>query len=70
MPINLTCIAEGHPTPTYKWYKDGVLVPDKIRSVLEIHEALPQDRGNYTCVAMNSLGNDTSQVAELDILGK
>ena len=69
MPINLTCTAEGHPTPTYEWYKDGKLIPDEIFPFLYIPEPLPEDRGDYTCVAINSHGNGTSQEAELDIDG-
>ena len=69
-PINLTCTAEGHPAPTYEWYKDGVLIPGEIQSFLYISELLPKDRGNYTCKAINTLGNITSEQAELEIPGK
>ena len=69
-PINLTCTAEGHPAPTYEWYKDGMLIPGEIQSFLYISEPLPEDRGNYTCKAINSLGNITSKQAKLEIPGK
>ena len=36
--INLTCIAEGRPAPSYEWYRDGVLIPGEIRSFLYILE--------------------------------
>lgn len=69
-PIHLNCIAEGHPPPTYEWYKDGVLIPNKIESVLYIPEPSPEDRGNYTCKAVNSQGEtDESKPAMLDIAG-
>ena len=68
-PINLTCTAEGHPAPTYEWYKDGVLIAGEIQSFLYISEPLPEDRGNYTCKAINSLGNITSEQAKLEIPG-
>ena len=68
--INLTCTAEGHPAPTYEWYKDGVLIPGEIQSFLYISELLPEDRGNYKCKAINSLGNMTSEQAKLEIPGK
>ena len=68
-PINLTCTAEGHPAPTYEWYKDGVLILGEIQSFLYIPEPLPEDRGNYTCKAINSLGNITSEQAKLEIPG-
>ena len=69
-PINLTCTAEGHPAPTYEWYKDGVLIPGEIQPFLYISEPLPEDRGNYTCKAINGLGNITSEQAKLEIPGK
>ena len=69
-PIHLNCTAEGHPAPTYEWYKDGVLIPDEIESVLYIPEPSPEDRGNYTCKAINSEGEtDQSNPAKLDIAG-
>ena len=69
-PIRLNCTAEGHPAPTYEWYKDGVLIPDEIESVLYIPEPSPEDRGNYTCKAINSEGEtDQSNPAKIDITG-
>lgn len=69
-PIHLNCTAEGHPTPTYQWYKDGVILPGEIESVLYIPEPSPEDRGNYTCEAINSEGvTDRSRPAKLDITG-
>ena len=69
-PIYLNCTAEGHPAPTYEWYKDGVLIPDETESVLYIPEPSPEDRGNYTCKAINSEGEtDESKPAKLDIAG-
>jgi mucosa-associated lymphoid tissue lymphoma translocation protein 1 len=69
-PIHLNCTAEGHPAPTYEWYKDGVLIPDEIESVLYIPEPSPEDRGNYSCKAINSQGEtDQSSPAKLDIAG-
>ena len=69
-PSHLNCTAEGHPAPSYQWYKDGVLIPDEIESVLYIPEPSPEDRGNYTCRAINSEGEtDESKPAKLDIAG-
>ena len=69
--VRLTCTAEGHPAPTYEWYKDSVLIPGETRSVLSIGESAPSDRGNYTCKAINSKGKtDQSEPAKLDIQGR
>ncbi len=68
--IHLNCTADGYPPPTYQWYKDGVLIPDETESVLYILEPSPEDRGNYTCKAINSEGEiDESKPAELYIAG-
>ena len=68
--VSLTCTAEGHPAPSYEWYKDDVLVSGETRSVLYIPELSPRDRGNYTCKAINSEGGIVSQPAKLDIQGR
>ena len=69
-PIHLNCTAEGHPAPIYEWYKDGVLLSGKNELVLYIPEPSPEDRGNYTCKAINSAGEtDESEPAKLDIAG-
>ena len=67
--VSLTCIAQGHPAPIYEWYKDDTLVPGETRSVLNIAEPSPRDRGNYTCKAINSKGEIASEPAKLDIQG-
>ena len=53
---NLTCEAAGYPTPTFQWYKDGVLIWGENEPSLFISEVLPGDRGNYSCKATNSQG--------------
>ena len=68
--VSLTCIAQGHPAPIYEWYKDDALVPGETRSVLNIAEPSPHNRGNYTCKAINSKGEMASEPANLDIQGR
>ena len=69
--INLTCTAEGSPAPSYKWYKDNssVPIPEETRSYLYISEAQPNDRGNYSCEAINILGGLRSNPATVNIPG-
>jgi hypothetical protein len=68
-PINLTCTAKGNPAPTYEWYKDGLLLPGEQLSFLYITEVLPNDRGNYSCRALNVNGQTFSEPALLTIPG-
>ena len=69
-PTHLNCIADGHPVPTYQWFKDGMLIPNKNESVLDFPEPSPEDRANYSCKAINSVGEtDETKPAKLEITG-
>ena len=68
-PLTLPCQADGNPIPTYEWYKDGILIPGATRPSLHIHEALPNNRGNYSCKATNSEGTIESDSIHVSIPG-
>lgn len=68
-PANLTCLARGHPSPSYQWFKDGVVMTGETRPYLYIPDTLPDDRGDYTCQAINSEGSITSTPVHLSIEG-
>ncbi|KAL8178143.1 UNVERIFIED_CONTAM: Hemicentin-1 [Gekko kuhli] len=63
-PVKLQCIANGIPTPSITWLKDGRPVNtarENIRlessgRILQIARALVEDAGRYTCVATNAAG--------------
>ena len=67
--VNLTCTAEGHPAPTYEWYKDGVLIRGEHLHFLYIPDVRPEDRGSYSCKAINTQGEEESESASLEIPG-
>lgn len=67
--VNLTCFADGYPPPSYQWFKDGVVIPGERKPLLYITEALPGDRGNYSCKASNSRGATISNLATVNIPG-
>ncbi len=67
--INLTCTAEASSAPSYQWLKDGVPIAGEMKAYLYIEEIGPEDRGNYTCVAVNEGGRDESEPARLRIPG-
>uniref|UniRef100_A0A671W9G0 Hemicentin 1 n=1 Tax=Sparus aurata TaxID=8175 RepID=A0A671W9G0_SPAAU len=60
---SLLCIADGTPTPTVSWLKEGVtLTPDphlkllNLNTTVQIIQAQVNDTGRYTCVANNTAG--------------
>ncbi|XP_078354372.1 roundabout homolog 1-like [Oculina patagonica] len=74
--VTLSCIADGNPVPTKSWTRNGfpmnTLGNSRIRfsadkKQLTITNVNRTDSGEYRCVANNSLGNDTSNTATLDI---
>ncbi|XP_004768021.1 hemicentin-1 isoform X1 [Mustela putorius furo] len=65
--VELTCNANGIPTPLIQWLKDGKPLnkseTERIRvtadgSTLNIYGALPSNVGKYTCVATNPAGEE------------
>ncbi|CAK6971319.1 hemicentin-1 [Scomber scombrus] len=60
---SLLCIADGTPTPTMSWLREGLsLIPDphlrflNLNTTLQITRAQVNDTGRYTCVANNTAG--------------
>ena len=70
----LSCNADGNPVPIISWTRDGSLVNTSGRfsfsadkRQLTITNVNRIDSGKYRCVTSNKLGNDTSNVATLDV---
>ena len=72
--MTLFCNATGNPPPMLSWTKDGSPL-NNIQGILfsEDNETLSiasinrSKSGNYRCVARNSLGNDPSNHANVDV---
>ncbi|CAB1451819.1 unnamed protein product [Pleuronectes platessa] len=85
-PATLNCKAEGRPTPTVEWSKDGERVetdrdnPRSHRMLLPsgslfflriVHGRRSKpDDGSYVCVARNYLGQAISHNASLEVASK
>ncbi|XP_045070627.1 roundabout homolog 2-like isoform X9 [Coregonus clupeaformis] len=82
-PATLNCKAEGRPSPTVEWYKDGERVetdkddPRSHRMLLPsgslfflriVHGRRSKpDEGSYICVARNYMGEAVSRNASLEV---
>ncbi|XP_072210897.1 roundabout homolog 3 [Excalfactoria chinensis] len=82
-PATLSCRAEGRPSPTVEWYKDGERVETDREDPRSHRMLLPSgslfflrivhgrrskpDEGIYVCVARNYLGEATSRNASLEV---
>ncbi|XP_065220187.1 cell adhesion molecule Dscam2-like isoform X2 [Planococcus citri] len=70
--VDLFCLAQGTPPPTYRWYREVGNVLQEIHSVsilLRVQESIlhfPRvqlsDSSNYVCIASNSLGEDRKKL--------
>ena len=78
--VELTVHFIGRPTPRIRWFHNGQevlpsadfeIVIDYHRgiSILIIVEAFPEDEGEYTCVAINKLG-ETITTCRLNVVGR
>ena len=73
--MTLSCNATGNPGPTISWTKDESRMSSNSARIslsddnkqLTITNVNRTDSGEYRCVASNSLGNDTSSGATLNI---
>ncbi|XP_027279680.1 hemicentin-2 isoform X2 [Cricetulus griseus] len=60
-PVTLQCVGTGVPTPSLRWWKDGVAMATS-GGRLQIEKADLRDEGVYTCVATNLAGESKKDV--------
>ncbi|KAM4719190.1 protein turtle homolog A [Anableps anableps] len=68
--LSLDCTADGNPTPTVTWLKDGSVIPSANYQggVLSVLAVTAQSAGLYACHASNSEGN-VSRLTKVEIKG-
>ncbi|XP_029846026.3 peroxidasin homolog [Ixodes scapularis] len=60
--VEVFCVAEGHPTPTVSWRREGKAIGDTPRRKITRDGSLvviglrPEDEGQYECVVENEMG--------------
>lgn len=59
--VTLSCKADGEPTPTISWKKEGnnTILPSTDGKLI-FTNLKPRDKGKYMCIAHNSEGNATA----------
>jgi len=65
--VTFEVIVEGISPIHYQWQKDGVNIAGANDSILILEQVLPEDGGEYRCIASNDYGIDTSNIATLSI---
>lgn len=74
--MTFSCNVTGNPVPTISWVRNGSSISTRFNSRISFSAGEKQltitnlnrtDSGQYRCVANNSLGNDTSHYALLDV---
>ena len=59
-PILLSVETRGSPTLDYRWFRDGVELPEQTTATIWIESASLSDSGHYHVVVSNMLGSATS----------
>lgn len=65
--VTFTAEAKGVPSPAYRWFKNGLAVPNGLSPSLFLVNAQPSDNGDYYVAVTNLVGAVTSQVANLTV---
>ncbi|XP_054980117.1 LOW QUALITY PROTEIN: hemicentin-2 [Sorex araneus] len=65
--VDLSCEAEGSPTPHVSWSKDGTALQTHTEGSVHFAAAQPTDAGTYRCEASSSAGQDAWEL-ELRVL--
>ena len=72
--VTFTCDADGNPTPTFSWTKDGSVVNTTLRITfnennknLTITNVSRGDSGEYICVATNNVKTVQSNSSTLNV---
>lgn len=63
--VTFIAAAEGVPTPTFQWRRDGLEIAGATGATLTLASVSAADAGAYTVTATNSAGSATSQAAVL-----
>jgi len=70
-PLTLECIAQGYPTPSIKWFRNGHVLEDQDPSIhgarYTINNATLEDSGIYKCTATNGQQQPDEKTVEIEV---
>lgn len=66
--VTILCQVSGFPKPQIRWLKDGQVVQGEGDSY-NVEAAVPDDGGNYSCIASNVAG-EAKATTQVNILGE
>ncbi|XP_031417651.1 hemicentin-1 isoform X2 [Clupea harengus] len=66
--LELMCVADANPRPSYQWRHKGVVLPNKDKNTLLIDSATADNAGVYECVISNTQGQ-ASAVMSIEVKG-
>ncbi|KAL2086509.1 hypothetical protein ACEWY4_017568 [Coilia grayii] len=64
--LELHCIADAHPSPTYQWRRDNMTLENENNATLRIESASEDQAGDYECIVNNDIG-ETSTKMRVDV---
>jgi len=65
---NITLYVNAINTTNYQWQKDGENITGATSNIYTKTNVQLEDAGSYRCIAMNSSGSDTSNIANVTVL--
>ncbi|XP_033127608.1 cell surface A33 antigen-like, partial [Anneissia japonica] len=65
--VNMSCIANANPSPTYTFLRDGEVQQSGASSTFTVLSVSRNNNGSYMCRANNSVGTETGDIRTLDV---
>ena len=60
--LTLNCTADGRPTPSIQWKKNGTAISSETKTSLVMVLNYEKDDGEYRCLANNAYGSKESDI--------
>ncbi|KAK2918572.1 hypothetical protein Q8A73_002943 [Channa argus] len=68
--VTLTCSSDANPAANYTWYKENEDSPKASGQKFTITDFRPENSGNYSCEAQNTIGRQNSTLCFIALAGK